>query len=107
MDITSNHASSVLIDPAPVSNSSLVGVHSSLLPYPQQGMSSSSSKYITIPRRKPGKFDDVRSNGWLDAMKASSPPRKMMAKDFNLEIASEDFDTSYISWMVILSSFLR
>ncbi|KAK4355924.1 hypothetical protein RND71_024895 [Anisodus tanguticus] len=34
-----------------------------------------------IPRKKPGRLDDVRSNGWLDAMKSSSPPSKKVQKE--------------------------
>lgn len=99
MELKSNHASPVLTDPAPV-NKSRLGIHSSLLPYGQPGASVSSGKFVTIPRKKPGMFDDVRSNGWLDAMKSSSPPRKKLLKDFNLEIASDDVDVAYSSWMV-------
>lgn len=93
-----NHASPVLTDPAPVTKSRL-GIRSSLLP--QHGAAFSSSKYITIPRKKPGILvDDVRSNGWLDAMKASSPPRKKLVKDFILEVAVDDSDAAYVSWML-------
>lgn len=100
---TPNHASPVLADSPPVSNNTrLRGVHSSLLPYAQQSTPFSPSKHIKIPRRKPVKQDDVRSNGWLDAMKASSPPRKKLVKDFNFEIDSEDSDAAYLSWMVIV-----
>lgn len=52
-------------------------------------------------------FDDVRSNGWLDAMKSSSPPRKKLLKDFNLEIASDDVDVAYSSWMLKHPSALK
>lgn len=109
MELKTNHAAPVLTDPAPISKSRL-GIHSSLLPYSQQG-APFSSKYITIPRKKPGKLDDVRSNGWLDAMKSSSPPRKKLNKDFNVEIASDDTDNAYLSWMLkhpsALNSFER
>ncbi|KAK4797129.1 hypothetical protein SAY86_029455 [Trapa natans] len=106
MDITNNQVSPVIMDPAPVNNSRFGGVLSSLLPYPKQGTSSSSSKYITIPRRKPGKLDDVRSNGWLDAMKASSPTCKKLAAD-NSDIALEDIDSAHLSWMLKYPSALR
>lgn len=99
MDLKSNHASPVLTDPAPI-NKSRLGIHSGLLPYAQQGASFSSSKYVTIPRKKPAKLDDVRSNGWLDAMKASSPPRKKLIKDVNFEVVSDDADVAYRPWMV-------
>ncbi|XP_021901915.1 probable trehalose-phosphate phosphatase F [Carica papaya] len=106
MELKSNHASPVLTDPAPV-NKSRLGIHSSLLPYGQPGASVSSGKFVTIPRKKPGMFDDVRSNGWLDAMKSSSPPRKKLLKDFNLEIASDDVDVAYSSWMLKHPSALK
>ncbi|KAF8032848.1 hypothetical protein BT93_D1665 [Corymbia citriodora subsp. variegata] len=96
MEMKPNHASPVLTDPAPVTKSRL-GIRSSLLP--QHGAPLSSNKYITIPRKKPGILDDVRSNGWLDAMKASSPPRKKLVKDFFFEVAADDSDAAYVSWM--------
>ncbi|XP_023636766.1 probable trehalose-phosphate phosphatase F isoform X1 [Capsella rubella] len=49
--------------------------------------------------KKPAKLDDVRSNGWLDAMISSSPPRKKLVKDFNVEVAPED-DFAQRAWMV-------
>ncbi|KAK9927500.1 hypothetical protein M0R45_024681 [Rubus argutus] len=98
MELETNHTAPVLTDPAPISKSRL-GIHSSLLPYSQKG-APFPSKYITIPRKKPGKLDDVRSNGWLDAMKSSSPPRKKLNKDFNVEVPSDDTDNAYLSWML-------
>ncbi|KAI6702253.1 hypothetical protein NL676_011389 [Syzygium grande] len=106
MEMKPNHASPVLTDPAPATKSRH-GIHSSWLP--QHGAPCPSSKYTTIPRKKPGILDDVRSNGWLDAMKASSPPRKKLVKDFVLEVAVDDSDAAYASWMLkhpsALSSF--
>uniref|UniRef100_A0A5B6ZIK5 Trehalose 6-phosphate phosphatase n=1 Tax=Davidia involucrata TaxID=16924 RepID=A0A5B6ZIK5_DAVIN len=105
MDLKSTNASPVLTDTAPI-NKSRLGIYSSLLPYTQSGASFSSG-ILTIPRRKPGKLDDVRSNGWLDAMKSSSPPRKMILKDFNVEVASDDIDIAYYSWMLKYPSALN
>jgi trehalose 6-phosphate phosphatase len=105
MDLKSNQASPVLTDPAPI-NKSRLGIPSRL-PYTQQAASFSSSKYMTIPRKKPGKLDDVRSNGWLDAMKSSSPPRKKLIKDFNFEVASDDADFAHFSWMLNYPSALN
>lgn len=90
-----NHASPVLTDPAPM-NKSRLGMHSSLLPYSQPGAAFSSSLYLAIPRKKPGKLDDVLSNGWLDAMKSSSPPRKKFLKEIN-DVPSGDTDVKYPS----------
>ncbi|KAB2000624.1 hypothetical protein ES319_D12G245100v1 [Gossypium barbadense] len=101
MELKSNHSSPVLTDPIPVNNSRL-GIHSNLLSYQQSGGSLSSGKYMTIPRKKPGKLEDVWSNGWLEAMRSSSPPRKRLIKDkdFTIEAAADDFDIAYCSWMV-------
>uniref|UniRef100_A0A7N0U168 Trehalose 6-phosphate phosphatase n=1 Tax=Kalanchoe fedtschenkoi TaxID=63787 RepID=A0A7N0U168_KALFE len=102
MDLKSSHASPVLADPTPV-NKSRLGVHSSLLPYSQTGTSFSSSMYISIPRKnKPGVPDDVRSNGWLDAMLSSSPPRKKLIMDMNSDavVTDETADNAYASWML-------
>lgn len=100
MDLKSTKASPVLTDPAssPLSKSRL-GIQTSLLPYSQSGASFSSS-VLTIPRKKPGKLDDVRSNGWLDAMKSSSPPRKKILKDPFADVSSDDSDCAYHSWLV-------
>ncbi|KAJ4838914.1 hypothetical protein Tsubulata_050007 [Turnera subulata] len=106
MDLKSSHSSPVLADPAPI-NKLRLGVHSNLLPYPQPGPSFSSGKYMAIPRRKPGKIDDVYSNGWLDAMKSSSPPRKKLIKDFTIEVAADDTDIAYSSWMLKYPSALN
>ncbi|TYG91275.1 hypothetical protein ES288_A12G249000v1 [Gossypium darwinii] len=101
MELKSNHSSPVLTDPIPVNNSRL-GIHSNLLSYQQSGGSLSSGKYMTIPRKKPGKLEDVWSNGWLEAMRSSSPPRKRLIKDkdFTIEAAADDFDIAYCSWMM-------
>ncbi|KAJ6426855.1 hypothetical protein OIU84_022445 [Salix udensis] len=97
MDIESNHSSPVLADPAPI-NKARLGIHSNLLTYAPSGGSLSSSKYRNIPRKKPGKLDEVCSNACLDAMKSSSPPRKKLIKDGS--------DTTYSTWMVMLASLL-
>lgn len=98
MELKSNHSSPVLTDAAPL-NKSKLGVRSGLLPYSSAGPSFS-GKYVRVSRKKPGKLDDVSSNGWLDAMKSSSPPRKKLNKDFNSLVASEDSENAYRSWMV-------
>lgn len=104
MDMKSTSASPVLADPAPI-NKSRLGIHSGMFPYSQSGASFSSG-VLTVPRKKPGKLDDVRSNGWLDAMHSSSPPRKKMLKDFGVELASDDSDIVYYSWMLKYPSAL-
>lgn len=93
MDLKSNHTSPVLTDPAPMSNP-ILGGHSRLLPF--------SPLFLTIPRKKTGILDDVRTSGWLDAMKSSSPPPKKITKDVSNEYASSDADVAYNAWMVFL-----
>ncbi|XVF13327.1 hypothetical protein REPUB_Repub08aG0199200 [Reevesia pubescens] len=106
MELKSNRSSPVLTDPIPINKSRLV-IHSNLMSYPQSGGSLSSGKYMTISRKKPGKLDDVRSNGWLDDMKSSSPPRKKLIKDFNTEVAADDIDFAYCYWMIKYPSALK
>ncbi|KAL0331428.1 UNVERIFIED_CONTAM: putative trehalose-phosphate phosphatase F [Sesamum angustifolium] len=97
MDLKSTNASPVLADPAPI-NKPRLGIHSSLLPYSQSGSSFSTS---ILTRKKPAKLDDVRSNGWLDAMQSSSPPRKKALKDINnINIVSDEAEIAYQSWLV-------
>lgn len=96
MDLKSTNASPVLADPAPI-NKSRLGIHTGMFPYPHSGASFSSG-VLMVPRKKPGKLDDVRSNGWLDAMHSSSPPHKKILKD-----SSDDGDIAYQSWMVCIS----
>ncbi|KAK3038461.1 hypothetical protein RJ639_029759 [Escallonia herrerae] len=104
MDLKSSKVSPVLADPAPM-NKSRLGIHSSLLPYSQSGASFSST-VLTIPRKKPGKLDDVRSNGWLDAMQSSSPPRKKILKDSTIEVSSDLSDNGFHLWMLKYPSAL-
>ncbi|KAJ1416027.1 Trehalose-phosphatase [Sesbania bispinosa] len=76
-------------------------MHSSVLTYSQPDSPLSPGKYS----RK--SLDDVRSNGWLDAMKASSPPRKKLPKGSNFQVASIDYDIEeYRSFMVDYPSAL-
>nr|GEW35080.1 probable trehalose-phosphate phosphatase F [Tanacetum cinerariifolium] len=83
-----------------------LGIQSNMLPCTQSGTSFSSSM-LSASRKKPGKLDDVRSNGWLDAMQSSSPPRKKIVKDFGVGIASDDCDLAYNSWMLKYPSALN
>ncbi|KAM7273288.1 hypothetical protein ACFE04_027952 [Oxalis oulophora] len=99
MDLEYNLTSPVLTDTSPITKSRL-GVPSSLLPY-------SPSLLLNIPRKKFGILDDVRSCGWLDAMRASSPPHKKKTKDFNNEATgSTDADSAYATWMLKYPSAL-
>lgn len=105
MDLKSNHAAPVLTDPTPLSKSRL-GVPSSLLQYSPPGAAFSAGLFLTIPRRKAGLLDDVRSNSWLDAMKSSSPPHRKITKDVNNEPVANEADIAYHTWMVIIFFYL-
>ncbi|KAF8027094.1 hypothetical protein BT93_E0114 [Corymbia citriodora subsp. variegata] len=89
MELKSNHSSPVLADPAPI-NKTRLGIHSPV----------SSSKCIPMLRRKQGKLDEALSNGWLDAMRASSPPRKKLIKGYCVDIALDDAEIAYCSWKI-------
>lgn len=103
MDVKSTKTSPVLADSAPI-NKSRLGIHSSRLPYSQAGPTSSNN-ILTILRKKRGNFDDVWTNGWLDAMRSSSPPRKNILQNFTSgEVASDDGDIAHRAWMVCLLS---
>lgn len=103
MDLKSN-TSPVVTDPAPLTQSRL-GIHSTLMPYSPAGPTFSPTLFLTIPRKKPGILDDVRSNTWLDAMKSSSPTHRKKSKDSNAELASNENDLAYRIWMVMLFMF--
>ncbi|KAL0373046.1 UNVERIFIED_CONTAM: putative trehalose-phosphate phosphatase G [Sesamum calycinum] len=106
MDLKSTNGSLVVADPAPITKSRL-GAYSGLMPYSQSGQSLAAN-IGTVPRKKPTKLDDVRSNGWLDAMISSSPPRKRVHKDFNaFDIVSDEADVAYQSWMIRYPSALK
>ncbi|KAF3672088.1 putative transaldolase-like [Capsicum annuum] len=66
-----------------------LGIHSSLFPYSHCGPSFSTS-VLSIPRKKPPKLDDGRSNNCLEAMRSSSPPRKKILKEVNIDVSSDD-----------------
>ncbi|XP_020583963.1 probable trehalose-phosphate phosphatase F [Phalaenopsis equestris] len=104
MDLKPNHSSPVVADQVPV-NMSRLGRSANLAPY---STTFSSTLHLTIPRRRAfcTKLDDVRSTGWLDAMKASSPPNKKINKEINFDTAPEDADTLYLSWVSIYPSAL-
>ncbi|KAF5732296.1 putative trehalose-6-phosphate synthase [Tripterygium wilfordii] len=99
MELKPNNSAPVLTDSAPISKWRLSGC-SGLFAYPAQGASFSSNLFLTIPRKKTGVLDDVRSSSWLDAMKSSSPPHKKFTKAINNEFASSDTDYAYRTWML-------
>ncbi|XP_073293015.1 trehalose-phosphate phosphatase A-like [Primulina huaijiensis] len=104
MDLKSKHTSPVLTDTAPMNNSRL-GIHSAMLPYPTNGPAFSSNLFLTIPRKKSGILDDVRSS-LFDTMKSSSPTHNMLTKESSTETALSDSDLAYRDWLVKYPSAL-
>ncbi|KAK6155854.1 hypothetical protein DH2020_010102 [Rehmannia glutinosa] len=96
MDLKSNHTSPVLADSSPMNNTRL-GIHSALLPYSHNGSAFSPTLFLTIPRRRPGILDDVRSS-LFDAMKSSSPTHNKLTKESNTETTLNDVDLAYCNW---------
>ncbi|KAL9231100.1 hypothetical protein vseg_006363 [Gypsophila vaccaria] len=96
----SGKTSPVLTESSPIKESR-VGIHSNIMGCAQPGGAAfSSGLYIPIPnKKKSSKLEDVLSNGWLDAMRSSSPPRKKLFKDFKVGVVSDDSEFCYSSWM--------
>ncbi|XP_051138441.1 trehalose-phosphate phosphatase A [Andrographis paniculata] len=99
MELKSNRTSPVLTDSA----NTRLGIHSGLLPYSHNG-SSFSSAILTIPRRKPGIIDDVRST-LFDAMILSSPTHDKLIKESSTD-ATTDADVAYHNWTLEYPSAL-
>ncbi|KAK7271423.1 hypothetical protein RJT34_27308 [Clitoria ternatea] len=105
MDLKPN-LTHVLTDAAPLTRSRL-GVSSNQLPYSPKGATFPHGSFLlAIPRKKTGILDDVRSSGWLDAMKSSSPTHNKVSKDICLGIASSDADAAYSTWLLKYPSAL-
>nr|GMD33152.1 trehalose-phosphate phosphatase A-like isoform X1 [Ipomoea batatas]GME05328.1 trehalose-phosphate phosphatase A-like isoform X1 [Ipomoea batatas]GME14824.1 trehalose-phosphate phosphatase A-like isoform X1 [Ipomoea batatas] len=106
MDLNSKLTSPVLADSAPVSASRL-GIKS-LVPYSPAGTTFSPALFLTLPRKKSGKLDDLRtSNTWLDAMKSSSPTHNKRNKDSGADQTSTENDVAYQNWMLKYPSALQ
>ncbi|XP_030532938.1 trehalose-phosphate phosphatase A [Rhodamnia argentea] len=97
MDLKSNHASPVLTETSPI-NKSRRGLRANLLPCSAPS-AAVSPLYLTIPRKKNGILDDVRSAAWVDAMKSSSPPPKMITKDITNDVEAAEADVADQIWM--------
>ncbi|KAG8381497.1 hypothetical protein BUALT_Bualt06G0128000 [Buddleja alternifolia] len=105
MDLKSNHTSPVLADNAPMNNTRL-GLHSALLPYSHNASAFSSTLFLTIPRRRPGILDDVRSS-LFDAMKSSSPTHNTkLTTESTTETTLRDSDIAYHNWTIKYPSAL-
>ncbi|XP_010442651.1 PREDICTED: trehalose-phosphate phosphatase A isoform X2 [Camelina sativa] len=103
MDIKSGHSSPVMTDSPPLSNARLT-IRQNRIPYSSAAaLSQNSNLLLTVPRKKTGVLDDVKSNCWLDAMKSSSPPPTLVNKD---NISSEATDMTYREWMLKYPSAL-
>lgn len=104
MDLKSNHASPVLTETSPI-NKSRLG-RANFLPCSASSSPLSPGLNLTIPRKN-GILDDIRAAAWVDAMKSSSPPPKMITKDINNDVVADEADVAYQTWMVILHIFLN
>ncbi|XP_074319588.1 putative trehalose-phosphate phosphatase F [Silene latifolia] len=101
----------VIADPAPI-NKSRLSIYSSLLPYSPQPQRAifAPGFLLSIPRKKTGVLEDVRTASWLDAMRSSSPPPKKLAFSANAELCeleSSDVDVAYHTWMLNYPSALN
>lgn len=101
MDLKPN-ITPVLTDATPLTRSRL-GVPSGLSPYSPKGATFPHGPLLAIPRKKTGILDDVRSSGWLDAMKSSSPTHKV-PKDLSHGNGSPD--AAYNTWLLKYPSAL-
>lgn len=104
MDLKANHTP-LLTDTATLTRTrSRLGVTSSLLPCSPTATAAATFPHgplLAIPRKKTGVLDDVRSNGWLDAMKSSSPTHKKISKEVvGHGVTSSDTDAAYFTWLV-------
>ncbi|XP_078446140.1 putative trehalose-phosphate phosphatase F [Wolffia australiana] len=105
MDLIPTHTP-VIADPVPLSKPRII--MPSNLPSRGQAGLFPPSLYVAISLRRaaPGLLDDVLSNGWLDAMAASSPPRRRLCKDAFADSLQDDPETSYRLWMLKYPSAL-
>lgn len=70
-----------------------------LLPYSPNSSSFAPTLFLTIPRKRPGILDDVRSS-LIDAMKSSSPTHNKILIESNTETTLNNADLAYCNWMV-------
>ncbi|XP_027330688.1 trehalose-phosphate phosphatase A-like [Abrus precatorius] len=105
MDLKPNHTT-VLADTTTALRRSRLGVPSGQLPYSPTGATFPHGPLLAIPRKKTGILDDVRSSGWLDAMKSSSPTHNKVSKDVSHGIVSSDADAAYFTWLLKFPSAL-
>ncbi|KAJ8464562.1 hypothetical protein OPV22_027114 [Ensete ventricosum] len=101
MDLKTGGSTPVFTDRGPLNNSRL-SLSSNIRPYSIAAQAPSSSLYSTFPRRKGilCKPDDAHFNGWLDAMRSSSPPSKQLNKDVTSEPSIDETDVAYHTWMM-------
>lgn len=100
MELKANHTS-LLAETATLTRTrSRLGTPSTLSCSPTGGSTFLHGPSLTIPRKKIGVLDDVRSNGWLDAMRSSSPTHKKISMDVGHGVASSEADAAYLTWLV-------
>lgn len=88
----------VIADTTPISKS-IMGIPVPTPFSPSRGAVVSPSLFLTIPRKKSGVLEDVRSSSWLDAMVASSPPPKKFPTGANSGVeAADNGDLEYLAW---------
>lgn len=106
MDLKTNHASPVLTENSPV-NISRLPFRQNWLPCPSPTATAvfPAGLHLTVPKKRTGILEDVFYTGWLDAMKASSPPPKRVSRNEHEKDRAADTDLAYQTWMV--PSFLR
>ncbi|KAJ6386592.1 hypothetical protein OIU78_016503 [Salix suchowensis] len=103
MELKSNHSAPVLTDSAPLSKSRLGGYRGLMSYSPPVA---AFPQDLSVPWRKTGVFDDVRTIGWLDAMISSSPTHKKFTKEINHELSSPDPEVAYRAWLLKYPSAL-
>lgn len=107
MDLKSGSTFPVITNTSTMNNS-ILGIHSALMPYSHNSPTFSPALFLTIPRKRPGLLDDVRSS-LHDAMNSSSPTHNKITKESNTETPQIDGDLAYRNWMCkypsALSSF--
>ncbi|KAI5411327.1 hypothetical protein KIW84_056427 [Lathyrus oleraceus] len=106
MELKANHTS-LLAETATLTRTrSRLGTPSTLSCSPTGGSTFLHGPSLTIPRKKNGVLDDVRSNGWLDAMRSSSPTHKKISMDVGHGVASSEADAAYLTWLLEFPSAL-
>ncbi len=101
MDLS--NSSPVITDPVAISQQLLGGLPSNLMQFSvMPGGYSSSGMNVGVSRLK---IEEVLVNGLLDAMKSSSPRRRLNVA-FGEDNSSEEEDPAYSAWMVSYNGYI-